>query len=202
MMTSSDSFFHFSKIFKDFSRFSKFWVVRRVKGQKMAQNEKKISHSVSQEPYLIWLWFKVQFCKMMISPAVFFIFSKFWFLGFSGGRTKNDHNYQFQSITLYISRTVDHSSRFLVHRCKIMISSGVFLCFFGKCSIGNIKIPTFFIGPLQQFFNKQLFFKFVNKYQTEILRCSPTFFTCVWFFNPLSTNPTKWSNTLKQFVGC
>ena len=22
------------------------------------------------------------------------------------------------------------------------------------------------------------------------------------FFNPLSVNPTKWSNTLKQFVGC
>ena len=21
-------------------------------------------------------------------------------------------------------------------------------------------------------------------------------------FNPLSANPTKWSNTLKQFVGC
>ena len=23
----------------------------------------------------------------------------------------------------------------------------------------------------------------------------------IYFFNPLSTNPTKWSNTLKQFVG-
>ena len=22
-----------------------------------------------------------------------------------------------------------------------------------------------------------------------------------WFLNPLSANPTKWSNTLKQFVG-
>ena len=23
----------------------------------------------------------------------------------------------------------------------------------------------------------------------------------MWLFNPLSANPTKWSNTLKQFVG-
>ena len=30
-----------------------FWAVRAVKGQKMAQNDKKISHSVSQELYLI-----------------------------------------------------------------------------------------------------------------------------------------------------
>ena len=33
---------------------------------------------------------------------------------------------------------------------------------------------TLFIGPLQQFFfNKQLFFKFINKSQTEIPRCAP-----------------------------
>ena len=50
-------------------------------------------------------------------------------------------------------------SRFLVHRCNAMIPPGVFL--------------TFFIGPLQQFFNKQLFFKSINKCQTEILRCAP-----------------------------
>ena len=52
-----------------------------IKGQKMAQNDKKIflPHSVSQKPY-IWLWFLVH--KMMISPAIIFIFSKFWFFGF------------------------------------------------------------------------------------------------------------------------
>ena len=31
-----------------------------------------MSHSVSQELYLIWLWFLVHMCKMMISPAIFF----------------------------------------------------------------------------------------------------------------------------------
>ena len=25
--------------------------------------------------------------------------------------------------------------------------------------------------------------------------------TCTFYFNPLSANPTKWSNTLKQLVG-
>ena len=27
-----------------------------------------------------------------------------------------------------------------------------------------------------------MFFKFISKCQKEILRCAPTFFTCVWFF--------------------
>ena len=47
-----------------------------VKGQKMDQNDKKfcLSHSVSQEPYLVWLWFLVHMCKMMISPAICFSF--------------------------------------------------------------------------------------------------------------------------------
>ena len=58
-----------------------FWVVRGLKGQKMAQNDKKfcLSHSISQEPYIIWLWFLVHMCKMMISPANFFIFQNFDF---------------------------------------------------------------------------------------------------------------------------
>ena len=42
------------------------------------------------------------------------------------------------------------SSRFLVYRCKKMMSPGVYL-FIVKCNIVNIKI-FFFIDPLQQFF--------------------------------------------------
>ena len=89
-----------------------FWVLRRVKEQKMAWNDKnfvlctlylrnhtsydfdlcctcvkgysikwpkmtkKLSQSISQELYLIWLWFLVHMCKMMISPAIFFHFFK------------------------------------------------------------------------------------------------------------------------------
>ena len=59
----------------------------RVKGWKKDKkwpNYKKfcLSHSVSQEPYIIWLWFLVHMCKMMISPANFFIFQNFDFWGF------------------------------------------------------------------------------------------------------------------------
>ena len=79
MMTSPDAFHFFKILF--------FWIVRGVegKGQKMAQNEKKVlSNSVSQELYFIWLWLLVHMCKMMISPAIvlFSFFSKFWFFKF------------------------------------------------------------------------------------------------------------------------
>ena len=33
----------------------------------------KCSHCISQELYIIWLWFLVHMCKMMISPAIFFL---------------------------------------------------------------------------------------------------------------------------------
>ena len=52
-------------------------VVRRVKGQKNGPKwQKKLSHSVSHELYLTWLWFLAQMCKMMIPPA--FIFFNFY----------------------------------------------------------------------------------------------------------------------------
>ena len=35
---------------------------------------------------MIWSWFLVHLCKMMISPGVFFIFVKFWFFGLLGGK--------------------------------------------------------------------------------------------------------------------
>ena len=65
-------FFHFFNILI-------FWVVRGwgMKGQKMAQNDKKIlCNSLSQELYFIWLWLLVHTCKMMTSPAIFFSFFK------------------------------------------------------------------------------------------------------------------------------
>ena len=50
-----------------------------------------LSHSTSQELYIIWLWFSVHMSKMMISPVFFFIFLKFWFWGVSRSkRAKND----------------------------------------------------------------------------------------------------------------
>ena len=73
-------FFHFFKILI-------FWVVRGVKGQKMVQNEKKLCllRSISQETYIIWFSFMVHMCKMIISMAIFFIFSEFWCSRLLGG---------------------------------------------------------------------------------------------------------------------
>ena len=73
---------HFIHFFKNLI----FGIISGVKGQKMAQNDKKfcLSHSVSQELYIIWLWFLVHMCKMTIPPAIFSFFQKidfFWFLG-------------------------------------------------------------------------------------------------------------------------
>ena len=101
-------------IFRCFFYYFKILIFLVVRGGKMAKNgpkwQKIQSPSVSQELYL-WLWFLVHLCKMMTSPAIIFIFSKFWLFVFLGGRVKGQnmtHNYQFQSIILYISRTVDH----------------------------------------------------------------------------------------------
>ena len=47
------------------------WVVRRVKGQKMAQ-----IYFISQQPCIIWSWFMVHVCKRMVSPCIFYIFNK------------------------------------------------------------------------------------------------------------------------------
>ena len=104
-----DAFFIFFKVWI-------FSVVREVKEQKMAQNDKKfcLFHSVSQELSLLWLWFLLNMYKIMISPAICFIFSKFWFYGcfffWEGWGVKEQkvtHNYPFQSVTLCISITVD-----------------------------------------------------------------------------------------------
>ena len=89
------------------------------------QNDKNIclSHSTSQEPYMIWLSLLVHKSKMMISPSIFFIFSKFWFFGLlwvRGGeghkRTKNGPKSQkILSVVLDISRTIHPMILFMVH---------------------------------------------------------------------------------------
>ena len=69
--------------------FPKFWFFRLSEGGKRAKtvlNDKKfyLLHSISEKPYIMWLSFMVNICKMIISSSVFFIFSKFWFSGFIG----------------------------------------------------------------------------------------------------------------------
>ena len=121
---------------------------RGVKGQKTIQNDKKFcwSRSISQELY-IWLSFMLCMCQIKIPLVVFFKFSKFWFSGLSGGwkgknypkwqkilsfkilifwvfkRVKGQKNLFLPNITKFSPSCI--SSRFLVHRCKIISS-----CFF------------------------------------------------------------------------
>ena len=79
-------FFFFSS--SNFNFWNHYGVEGVVKGQKMAQTDNKkfvCCHYVSQKLYIIWLWFLVHICKMMISPANFFISQNFDFWGFQGG---------------------------------------------------------------------------------------------------------------------
>ena len=106
--------------------FSKFWFSGStgggLKGQKTFQNNKKLCLlcSISQEPYVIWLSFIVQMCKMIISPSLFFnfkvlLFQVFW--GLKGHKmAQNDKNL---SVALYISGTIYHMIFiYCTHVCK------------------------------------------------------------------------------------
>ena len=119
-----------------------------VKEQKIAQNDKKfcLSHFVSQEPYIIWLWVLVHMCKMIISRANFFIFQTFDFKVFRGiKRAKNDMKLPIPvCFTLYLRNCRSYHQEFDDLQM-------FFFIFFKKMQDVNIKIILFFIGLLQQF---------------------------------------------------
>ena len=100
----------------------------------------------------------------MIFPVIFLIFSKFWFFWFlSCGKSKKIKNNP--KLPISFLRNCRSLIKIFDTQCKVR---GVFLCFLFKIQHVNIKILAFFIGPLQQFFNKQLFFKFIDKCHKEI----------------------------------
>ena len=79
-------------IFQFFQQFFQiFWVVRveggGVKMVKMAQNYKILSvvFYISRTVHHIWLSIMIHICKMIISPGIFFIFSKILFFCLLGG---------------------------------------------------------------------------------------------------------------------
>ena len=105
----SRHFFHFFKILI-------FWVVRGVKGQKIAQNEKEklhLSDVVSQEQCSIWSCL-IHLFKMMISAAIFFYYYYYFkiliFLVVKGvkGQKMVQDGPDILSIMLYISGTIHH----------------------------------------------------------------------------------------------
>ena len=85
-------FFSFFRCFFHFFWILIILVIMGSRGSnKGAKNSPKwlkicLLHSISQEPYIIWLSFMLHLCKMIISPGLFFSFSKFWFFGLLGGK--------------------------------------------------------------------------------------------------------------------
>ena len=123
----------------------------------MVQNAKKPCplHFISCEPYIIWLCFLLHKFKMITSPDVFFIFSKFWFSGLLGDggegvegqkMTKNDK----KIFSLCISGTV----------CD--------------CGVWYTCVK-WWLSPTFCFHFFKILFFLVFKCQKEILRCAPCF---------------------------
>ena len=77
---------------------------------------------------------------MIISPGLFFIFSKFWFLGLLGGkRAKSDPNWQkILSVDSISQEPYIIWLSFMVHICKMIISSGTFFIFSKFWFFGSI----------------------------------------------------------------
>ena len=99
----------------------------------MVRSGKKfwLSRFISQELYIIWLSFMVHMCKMIISPGLFFSFSKFWFFRLLGGKkakmVQNDKKFcllHFISQEPYIMWL-----SFMVCIYKMIISSSVLFIF-------------------------------------------------------------------------
>ena len=124
-----------SGVFSIFLKILIFWVHRVVKkGKKQFRMRKNyLSRSISQEPYIIWLPFMVQMCKMIIYPGVVF----HCFLGCQGvEKPKNGpKSWKFLSVTPYISGTIYDLHLWYTCMYKRIISPGIFLHFFQNFDI-------------------------------------------------------------------
>ena len=126
---------------------------------KIPQNDKKLCPLclMSLKLYITGSSFMVHMWKRIISPGILLHFFQILIFVFSHTPYLRKHT----SHSIFQKWLIISSRFFLVHRCKI---ASVFLYFFlKKINIVNIKILAFFIGPLHQLFNKQLFFKFIKK---------------------------------------
>ena len=71
-------------------------------------------------------------CKMIISPGLFLIFSKFWFFGLLGGkRAKNGPKWEKFCLSHLVSQEpYSIWLSFMVHLYKKIVSPGIFYIFF------------------------------------------------------------------------
>ena len=101
----------------------------------MAQNDEKLclSYSISQEPYIMWFSFMAHMCKMIISPGIFLIFSKFWFSRLLRGVKEQKIVQDDKKFCLLCSISQEPYiiwSSFVVHKSNIIISLDLFFHFF------------------------------------------------------------------------
>ena len=84
---------------------------------------------ISQESYIVWSSFMVHICKMIISPGIFFIFSKFWFSDCQGVKVQKMAKNSCLLHLIFQKPYVIWSS-FMMHMFKRIISSGAFFFVF------------------------------------------------------------------------
>ena len=129
----------------------------------------------------MWSSFMVHMCKRKYLQAFFYFFLFFIFGKISVGEEikwqKMTLSCQFQPVTLYLRNCRSYHCNFWyagVRKWYLHVFFFSFFFFKKKYNVVNIKIILFFIGKLQQLFNKYLFFKFISKCQKEIFRCAPS----------------------------
>ena len=124
-----------SRCFFQFFKISIFGVVSGIKGQKMAQNDKKfcLLCFISQESYILWLSFMVHLCEIMISPGLFFVcffgFLIFWVVsGVKGQKMVQNKKRICLSPCISPESYITWFS-FMAHMCKMIISTDIFFIF-------------------------------------------------------------------------
>ena len=91
--------------------------------------KKYLSHSISQETYILWLSFMVHICKMIISPGSFLIIWKFWFFSLSGSKRAKKCS-KVTNIVCHAPYLSNHTSHDLLwYKCKMITSPGIFFIF-------------------------------------------------------------------------
>ena len=116
-------------------------VIGGVKGQKMVENGKKLCllHSISQEPYYIWLSFMVQMCKVIIFQGVFFNVKILIFqvIKVLKGEKMAQNEENFCLLHLIFQEPYNHIYHIIFIYCftciyKKIISPGIVFIFFSK----------------------------------------------------------------------
>ena len=171
MIVSSIFFFFF---FFFFLIFSKFWFSGSIGGWKVKKWSIMTKNSVCCTPYLRnHTWYDCDFCYTCVKwwyLQQIFSFLKILIFGvFKGQKDKKWPKLPISiCFALYLRNCRSYHQDFEndIYKCFS-------LYFFKKCNIVNVKIILCLLAHFNSFFNNNLFFKFINKCQQEILRYAP-----------------------------